>query len=204
MRTQVERLVDAQCQIADTFLNSKGIVDIKRQLQKLQPFFPDMGSLASMGTRREDLFKHLKRSVVRGVQDRVFDVVGGDGDVVMREVETSSRETHGSRDAMEVDEDSDDEYLPSSDLESEEEDNDPSSSSSPVGPFTPRTSRYNGYTIAITRDPASDDITTSSSPTRKIRRMARAERLSTGLKVSPAKMNNVSPASQYLSWTMRT
>ncbi|KAL5524821.1 hypothetical protein ACEPAF_9967 [Sanghuangporus sanghuang] len=102
------------------------------------------------------------------------------------------------------DDDTDDgEYLPSSsELESEEEDNGPSSSSSPIGPSTPRAARQAEYAIAITQDPASDDVVTSSSPTRNIRRMARAERLSSNSKMYGRKTNAPAPPSRYLTWSM--
>ncbi|EJC98994.1 uncharacterized protein FOMMEDRAFT_148951 [Fomitiporia mediterranea MF3/22] len=98
-----------------------------------------------------------------------------------------------------VDSGDDDEYLPSSsDVESEEED-ETSGSSSPVGPFTPKTVRRKQHSMAIDCEPpSSDDVVTSSSPTRKIRRLARAERLSSGLNVSSPKTSNPTPSATLL------
>ncbi|KAH8113541.1 hypothetical protein DFH11DRAFT_1599209 [Phellopilus nigrolimitatus] len=80
--------------------------------------------------------------------------------------------------------DEDEDSLPSSDVESEEE---ISGSSSPVGPFTPQTRRAE-FALRIQSDPASDDsVVTSSSPTRNIRQTARASRLSSSIAVSYAK-----------------
>lgn len=105
------------------------------------------------------------------------------------------------------DDDTDDgEYLPSSsELESEEEDYGPSSSSSPVGPFTPRAARRVEHAVAIAQDTESDNVVTSSSPTRNIRRMARAGRLGWSSKTYGRKMDPPSalpPAARYLTWSM--
>ncbi|KAL5512693.1 hypothetical protein ACEPAG_2959 [Sanghuangporus baumii] len=106
--------------------------------------------------------------------------------------------------AADNDDTDDGEYLPSSsELESEEEDNGPSSSSSPVGPFTPRAARRAEYAVSIAQDPASDDTVTSSSPTRNIRQMARAERFSSNSKAYCKKTKVPAPASRYLTWSMQ-
>ncbi|THH07269.1 hypothetical protein EW145_g3491 [Phellinidium pouzarii] len=66
--------------------------------------------------------------------------------------------------------DEDDEWLPSSDVESEDE---TSGSSSPIGPFTPQTRRTE-FALDIRSEPTYDDSgAASSSPTRNIRRLAR-------------------------------
>lgn len=63
----------------------------------------------------------------------------------------------------------DDDYLPPSDIESEDEDQ--TSSSSPIGPVTPKQTRKAAF---LTREPDSDDLVAlDSSPTRSIKRVSR-------------------------------
>ena len=74
----------------------------------------------------------------------------------------------------------DDDDLPPSDIESEEEDDDVHRSSSPIGPFTPKTNARQSTiprTRTASRDPASDDsvfiASSSSSPVRASQRSGR-------------------------------